>query len=405
MKLRAKVPARKIPTPNRPVVDYLRFVLPWAANPGDDHNLMFERARRRIQAEIENGNCKGSFAPRFRYRYVFVVPLPGGSKPIVRIGALDPVRQKGGISVETNPAKLESGDAEYFHEVMGRIVGRSYKGLLRRAFLNRIDFAVDIVHAHLDRMLVSYSGAQQCTVFGKKFGLNGRVETYNFGSHDSNYITAVYDKNIERRHRAIIAIAKRGLRSEQTTANFIKQLDQLHGAPPMVRVEVRGKKLNGLVLHDLDKLTNRFARFTIADLNADGSELPEKLKAVFISLCRDRGVKAALDHFKGTPDVRKVNKFWRSHRASWWNPEPMMEQALNVLRNCGIFAPEAFNPTSEGPDVPPLRTTRSRPATAFASKGGAKFKRAGPDLGEGRKVVRLGLENTESHRDSRGRIG
>ncbi|RQM49331.1 hypothetical protein EHZ19_06730 [Paraburkholderia bannensis] len=406
MQLRAKSPARtipasKMPTPKQPIVDYLRFLLPWATNPGDDYTLMFERTRERIQAEIDGGACKGSFAPRSRYRYVFVIPLPGGSEPIVRIGALDPVRQKGGISVEMNPAKLAPGDIDHFHDVMGRIVGRSYTSLLRRALLSRIDFAVDIVHAHLDRLLVSYSGAQQFTVFGKTVNSKGIVETLNFGSEKSDYITAVYDKNVERRHRAVVDIAKHGRSDESLKANFIKQLDQLHGAPPVVRVEVRGVKLNGLALHDLDKLTNRFARFTFADLTGEGAELPRKLQDVFISLCRDRGVKAALDHFKGTPDVRKVNAFWRSRRASWWKPEPLMEQALGALRSSGIFPLEAFASSSDECDAPPLKVTRSRGPTASANDD-VKFKRIGP--GKHRKLVRIGLESAGHRPDRYGRI-
>ncbi|MFP3624444.1 hypothetical protein SB771_34795, partial [Burkholderia sp. SIMBA_051] len=88
----------------------------------------------------------------------------------------------------------------------------------------------------------------------------------------------------------------------------------------------------GLPLHDLHKMANRFARFTFADLNARGKLLPKRLLDTFMSLCRDRGVKAALEHYKGTPDVRKVNAFWRSHHANWWKPELMMEQACDALR-------------------------------------------------------------------------
>jgi hypothetical protein len=331
------------PAPQHPVIDYLVFVLPWACDPLADHKTLFNSARQRINDEIEMGFCTHAYVKRGRYRFAFRIPVPGGSKPIVWIGALDPVRQKGGIAVSMNPARFAPGDAAYFHEVMERIVGRSYRGLLRHALLNRVDFAVDIVHADLGRMLVSYSGAQQGTVFGKTVSSKGIVETYNFGSEKSDYMTAVYDKNIEQRHRAVLAIARNGLRSESLKANFIKQLDQLHGASPVVRVEVRGKKLNGIPPRDLHKLKNRFTRFTFADLNTEGATLPKKLEDAFMSLCRDRGVKAALEHYKGTPDVRKVNAFWRSHRADWWQPEMMWERACAALRRTGIFPIEVFD--------------------------------------------------------------
>ncbi|CAG9190975.1 hypothetical protein [Burkholderia vietnamiensis] len=375
-------PRIKTPIPKRPFVDYLRFVLPWAANPGDNHQLMFERARRRIQAEIENGTCKGTFANRGRYRFVFSIPLQGEFAATVWMGARDPARQKGGISVSLNPSKLEPGDMEHFHEVMERIVGPAYKRVLRGALINRIDFAVDIVDARLDRLLVSYQYAQQFTVFGKTVK-KGVVETYNFGSEKSPYMTAVYDKNIERRHRAIEAIAKHGLRNEPLKAYFIKQLDQLHSTPPVVRVEVRGMQLKGLSLRDLHKMANRFARFTFADLNGTGKPLPKKLLDAFMSLCRDRGVKAALDHFKGTPDVWKVNAFWRSHRANWWKPELMMEQACDALRDSGIFPIEAFgvrDADNGGRDVSTARPGKLHVAIASQPAAGAKFQRIAPDF-------------------------
>ena len=386
------------PTTRPPVVDYLRFMLPRASDPLADHTEIYERLRRRVAAEMQGGSCANSHAKRDRYRYVFSIPLPGGSRATVRLGALDPVRQKGGISISLNPAKFQRGDAAYFHEVMERIVGRSYKSLLGRSLVNRIDFAVDIVHADLNRMLVSYSGAQQFTVFGKTVNSKGKVETYNFGSITSDYMTAVYSKDIERRHRAIKAIAKSGLRSEPLKANFIKQLERLHGAPPVVRVEVRGKKLNGMAPHELHKLENRFARFAFADLNAAGASLPKELQDVFISLCRDRGVKAALAHFKGTSDIRKVNAFWKTHQADWWRPEPMWKDACNALRRTGVFPASAFvagrvdEQQQEGQSSGPSRGKTFR--KPHETNAPVVFKRVGPGRQSARQVAAVRAQKT-----------
>ncbi|MFM0072595.1 hypothetical protein PQQ86_15675 [Paraburkholderia sediminicola] len=359
----------KTPTPKRPVVDGLVFLLPWGCEPLANQQALFERARRRIQKEIDDGFCTPAFVKFKRYRFSFNIPLPGKSKALVQIGALDLKRQKGGISVTMNPAKFAVGDVEHFHEIMTRIVGASYRSLTRRALLNHIDFAVDIVHADLSRMLISYSNAQQFTVFGKTVNSAGIIETYNFGSEKSDYMTSVYDKSAERRHRAILNIAKHGRRNEPLTANFIKQLEQLHGAPPVVRVEVRGKKLRGLLLHKLGELENRFARFTFADLNGQGSTLPKKLEDEFMSLCRDRGVKAALEHYKGTSDVREINAFWRSHKASWWKPDTMWAQACAELRKTGLFPAAAFHANNESNsqrEAPPLEDVAPRAASPVA---------------------------------------
>lgn len=361
----------KTPTPKRPVVDGLVFLLPWACDPLANPQAMFERARRRIQKEIDDGFCEPAYVKFKRYRFSFKISLPGESKALVQIGALDLKRQKGGISVTMNPAKFAVGDVARFHDVMKRIVGPSYRSLMRRALLNHIDFAVDIEHADLSRMLISYANAQQFTVFGKTVNSAGIIETYNFGSEKSDYMTSAYGKSAECRHRAILNIAKHGRRNEPLTANFIKQLEQLHGAPSVVRVEVRGKKLRGLPLYKLGQLENRFARFKFADLNGEGSTLPKKLEDVFMSLCRDRGVKAALEHYKGTPDVREINAFWRSHKANWWKPDTMWAQACTVLRETGLFPAAAFhadNAHNNRREAPPLEEVTPHTAGPVAGE-------------------------------------
>jgi hypothetical protein len=48
---------------------------------------------------------------------------------------------------------------------------------------------------------------------------------------------------------------------------------------------------------------NWMARFKIADLNNADATLPKSLRDEFVSLCHDRGMKAALAHYRGTPDA------------------------------------------------------------------------------------------------------
>jgi hypothetical protein len=110
---------------------------------------------------------------------------------------------------------------------------------------------------------------------------------------------------------------------------------------------VRGKKLRGLPLCKLDSLPNRFARFKFADLNATGAALPRLTERAFLAMCRQDGLKAALDAFKHTKQARKVNAYWRSHQASWWKPEPMWQQACDAVREIGLFPDSAFEPWDE----------------------------------------------------------
>jgi hypothetical protein len=64
-------------------------------------------------------------------------------------------------------------------------------------------------------------------------------------------------------------------------------------------------------------------------------------------MCRQDGVKAALEAFKHTKQVRKVHAFWRSHQANWWKPEPLWLQACAALRAIDLFPDEAFEPRDE----------------------------------------------------------
>jgi len=339
MRLRPVTPLSK-----RPIVDGLAFLLSWDCGLVGDPRTTFERVRLRIQNEIGHSVCEPAFLTGSRYRISFRIPLAGKTKALVQVGARDPQRQKGEIRVEVNPSKFEPGDVDYFHEVMGRIFGPAYRGLLRHALLQRIDFAVDIVHADLSRMLVSYSNAHRFTVFGKLMSIGGHVETYNFGSVTSDYMTTVYDKRVEQVHQAAIEIARKGLGKEPLKANMIKQLKKLRDVPPTVRVEVRGAQLRNMPLHQLESQENRFKRFKFAYLGDSDGTLPAWIEASFLSLCRDKGVKAALATLKNTEHGRAINAFWKSRRCSWWQPESMWAEACAALRETGLFPTQAFAP-------------------------------------------------------------
>jgi len=86
----------------------------------------------------------------------------------------------------------------------------------------------------------------------------------------------------------------------------------------MVRVEAGGKKMRGRQLSELSSLPNRFARFKFAALNGAGTGLPPLIKTMFLAMCRQDGVKAALAAFKHDKHARQINAYWRSHQAPWW---------------------------------------------------------------------------------------
>ncbi len=351
------------PTLQPPVVDGLAFILAWTYD-RLDQDAVLKKLRSSINKLIECGTCERAYLAKSRYRENFNILLAGGSHALVQIGAVDTVRQKGGIRIECNPSKFADGDAQQIHRVMRGLIGPSeYNDLMCRPLLNVFHVAVDIHYANLDRMVVRYNNGQLISMMAKRFDTANHIEGYNFGSVDSDYQTAAYDKRQERIHAAILRIAKAGsagFHGDPLKSNSVKQLETEINGFDVVRVEVRGKKLRGLPLWKLSQQSNRFARFLFADLSASGAGLDPLTEQAFLAMCRQNGVKAALDAFKHTKHARKVHAFWRSHQAAWWKPEELWQQACDALRETRMFPPEAFEPPDSHAEQPQQKRRRLR---------------------------------------------
>lgn len=346
-----------------PVVDALAFVLPWCVDHSSEEQAReLAPLRRRLDKALKNEVCKRAYSKGGRYIEIFTIPLNGGSSAYVQIGAVRPDNQKGGIRIEVNPSRFAKGDVEYLHAVMTRIVGRVYTKLLSSPLLKRIDFAVDVHHANLDHMLVDYHHAQHRTIFGKRLSSGGRIEGYNFGSATSDYFSVAYDKKAERVHAAILNLLKYGKGSDGLKDNAIKRLAVAREAPEVMRVEVRCRKLRNVQLWDIESLPNRFARFHFADLNQDGTDVPEFVEAAFLALCEQRGVKAALARFKHTKHSSAVRRYWQSRQASWWEPDPLWAEAWIAVCEMELFPDDAFK-------KPKVRNLAEQQATKEKSRG------------------------------------
>ena len=336
------------PKPLMPVVDRLAWKLKWSCSNDRDHPD-YQYVLSIVKEEIAAGNCKWAYLNGPKYCINFNILFNGESDALVQLVAVNPKKQKCGLRIDCNPAKMQPGDVEKLHAVMRRIIGhREYNHLMRAPLLQVFHVAVDILHLALSNVLVQYKNGQLMTVMAKRVNTKGIIEGYNFGSVKSNYQTAVYDKRLERVHAAALEIAKKGSAGTDTdplAANRIRQLKKaIHGCET-TRVEVRGKKMLGLPLWKLPQQTNRFERFRFADLSAAGTELPPLIEKAFLAMCRQDGVKAALATFKRTDYARSVPKYWRSRQATWWQPEQLWAQACVALRESRIFPATAFEPS------------------------------------------------------------
>lgn len=338
MKLKPVSPVVKLP-----VIDRLTFVLPWEVHSYKDQSSVLAPVHAKIEAAITAGRCIRTYPRGSRYKENFRIQLNSGATAHVFIGAIRPDHQNGGIRISCNPSKFAAGDAKQLNRVMRKIIGPDYDELMKRPLINCLDIAVDVYYLCLDNVLFLYTNAQRHTMFCKRFNGHGHIEGYNMGSEKSAYMAAVYSKNIERVHAAVLEIAKNGAEEQLLKSNAVRQLKRLKDGPEIVRIESRGKKMRGTPLHKIASQPNRFERFSFVDLAAAGPELEQFTKLAFHALCRQDGAKAALAAFKHHKDARAVHAYWRKRQASWWQPEPMWQQACKALRDIGLFPDEAFD--------------------------------------------------------------
>jgi len=186
-------------------------------------------------------------------------------------------------------------------------------------------------------------------MFGKQIAAHAQLETLNFGSVNSDYMAAAYDKRQERRHAAILRLVAHGpgTGTEPLTSNLVRQYDQTFNGVPCVRVEVRGKKMRGMPLAKLETLPNRFAWFEFIDLRTVGAELSKLGRRSLVAMWRQDGAVAALEAFKHTPEARAAHAFVRARIAPWWKPEPMWHDACAAIRKLGLFPAKAFLPLGD----------------------------------------------------------
>lgn len=352
------------PTVHQPVVDKIAYLLAWGMDPEDDVEQLLADVRQRLNSAMAQDRCKIAYVKGQRYKLNFWIKLNGDKNDaLVQIGPLQD-RQKGGMRVEVNPSKFGNGDVELLHRTLRRIVGhRYYNRLMQAPLLNVLHIAVDIENLNLSRTIVRYKHGHRMTVVSKVVNQKSAlVETMNFGSVPSDYQTAVYDKRTERLHQLAKSMLRDGEAGAPLKANKVKQLKVLRGEPPMVRVEVRGRKLHGMPLHKLDGLTNFFGRFEFVALGGDPAKAPTLTLQAFISMVYQLGLKPALAAFKNTKGARAVHKFWRDRQCGWWQPDELWSHVPDAVRATRLFPPAAFEVDERADDGQPANEEEERPA-------------------------------------------
>ena len=347
-----------------PVNDQLAYILQWGVDFSEhEHRRQVEKLQTRVARLIAQEVVRHAFVRQSQYRILFSIPFDEKRSALIQLGARNPHKQKGGVRVSFNPARMDDQDTAKMHRIMRKILGREvYNTLMLTPLINVLHPAVDVYGVSLDRTLVHYGHVQQRTTFGKRTNKAGAVEGYNYGGISSDYAAAVYDKRVERVHRAVENIARAGrLGNTSLKSAAVKQFHDAREHRPFIRVEVRGKKMRGLPLYKIASMTNRFKRFSFTDLDAMPPELPAALQQACISIYRDLGAAAVFETFDGTKHLPAIKRWLSTGNADWWQPDALWQGVDTALRASKIFPPAAFLD-------PDLRNAAPHPAQASKSK-------------------------------------
>jgi hypothetical protein len=212
-----------------------------------------------VKNEIAVGNCEWAYLNGPKYCINFNILFNGERIALVQLVAVNPKKQKCGLRIDCNPAKLKPPDVATIHTIMRRIIGHRQYNCLMRAVAPSLSRCCGHSAPGLEQRAGAVQKRPTDDCDGQARELKGIVEGYNFGSVKSNYQTTVYDKRLERVHAAALEIARTGSAgtdADPLTANRIRQLKKAVNGCETTRVEVRGKKMLGLPLWKLpSKLT------------------------------------------------------------------------------------------------------------------------------------------------------
>ncbi|MDP9880273.1 hypothetical protein J2W25_004601 [Variovorax boronicumulans] len=306
-------------------IDKLAYLLPTLEALGPEIGWL-PAFQAYVGTGIATGRCKPAFGVEPRFRGSAQLLLPSGAQAFVSYGRKGKKQKRFGIRVECNPGRMTATDVAAVHSFFLGAFGNQYLEMLKAPRIKRLDLAVDIKGLELDDVYVSYAHAQHVTVYGKMLSkARGTVETWSFGSTKSDSTGTLYAKQTERLHQLLKDVAKNGVAGEKLRDNVVRQYLEIESSAPVVRIEVRLRKLSCSVA-DLADIKNRFLRFIFIE-REDTGVLSKLTRLAFRSMCRDIGLKATLDAFKGHPKHKQLVQLSRA-RPDWWKPKKAWREAI-----------------------------------------------------------------------------
>lgn len=236
-----------------------------------------------------------------------------GKKPAMHFARLD-----------FNPAQRTKSEIEDIRQILKMLFGNSYRRLLSKGRITRIDPSVDICGQSIHDLIAYTVKPQENLNWMRCFAKDG-TESWKVGSH---YLGA------ERSGRRIVVYDK------------ALQLFEVKGIRPtqaIMRIEVRycpDKCGQSARVSDVLNASNPLSAIQLTYLP---SAKPVEPSLEFILLgVKAWGLNAALSKVENKAMRSSLRRIMAKHSPTWWNAERIWRQVLRHVRSLRLFSRDCF---------------------------------------------------------------
>jgi hypothetical protein len=233
-----------------------------------------------------NAYKKNGFSLSFTTRLPDMDGNPSDNKAVIMLGTL-PASAPGGpytrLRVEYNPALAGSHGDKHLRSRLGKALPGGAKQFIEKAYVTRIDHAVDIPGVRVDDIIVDVARRQCATVYTDR---HGNANGVYFGRRDAKRFLRAYQKGPSKKEPGTVARLKYQIRDA-------------------------GK------LSDIHSMKNPFAGVTVYHFVQENLA---SFNRFFIDSARQRGLKRALK-IATEAERAVIDILLAASEAVWWKPE------------------------------------------------------------------------------------
>lgn len=272
-------------------------------------SLLVQESKNFLVQEKSPRNAKGTRHP---YKYGLCISRNEPNAPMLAYLMWGPkAAGTGGFSIQFHPQHMTGKRMDILLKWLMARLGETFNHLLARAWVTRLDIALDIYGCKLNDYLWGLKYSSVYEDYDNEKGLPG----VSLGASDSKLSALIYGK-IDATLFKRIAFPERAGKAKRKREFFLEIDKEQH--PQFLRIEIRiqpesigpgerGFRQKALMLSDLGKLDNPFERLQAYKRKLEG----ELMNAVFTNdRPKTNGIKAWIDVLRrGDSKGRLARKF------------------------------------------------------------------------------------------------